>query len=89
MSTLYKISIDLVTRGLTFVCSQLLTHTSGLAYDAFTPELLQWRASRGETASLTAGTLIHRYSTPLMFEPGESFAYSSRSHSMSLLPSMY
>ncbi|QSZ29636.1 hypothetical protein DSL72_004152 [Monilinia vaccinii-corymbosi] len=55
---------------------QLLTHTSGLAYDKFTPELIQWRASRSETASLTAGTIVHRYRTPLMFEPGEAFQYS-------------
>ncbi|ESZ98827.1 hypothetical protein SBOR_0796 [Sclerotinia borealis F-4128] len=55
----------------------LLTHTSGLAYDHVTPELIQWRASRGETCSLTAGTLVHRYNTPLMFEPGEAFQYST------------
>ncbi|KAI9648718.1 hypothetical protein NHQ30_003358 [Ciborinia camelliae] len=56
---------------------QLLTHTSGLAYDLFTPELRQWRESRGETASLAAGTLVHRYNTPLMAEPGEAFQYST------------
>ncbi|KAJ8058100.1 hypothetical protein OCU04_012959 [Sclerotinia nivalis] len=56
---------------------QLLTHTSGLAYDVFTPELVRWRATRGEIPSLSAGSLVYRYKTPLMFEPGSAFAYSS------------
>ncbi|KAB8304956.1 hypothetical protein EYC80_004273 [Monilinia laxa] len=56
---------------------QLLTHTSGLAYDKFTPELMKWRVSRGETASLTAGTIEYRYKIPLMFEPGQGFIYST------------
>ncbi|KAF7871524.1 hypothetical protein EAF04_003631 [Stromatinia cepivora] len=56
---------------------QLLTHTSGLAYDVFTPELMRWRATRGEIASLSAGRLVSRSKTPLMFEPGSAFAYST------------
>ncbi|CAD6445474.1 a02f840e-cae5-46a1-89d8-4bef08193b57 [Sclerotinia trifoliorum] len=55
----------------------LLTHTSGLAYDVFTPELMRWRASRGETPSLSGGSIAYRYGTPLMFEPGSAWAYST------------
>ncbi|TGO61029.1 hypothetical protein BOTNAR_0135g00060 [Botryotinia narcissicola] len=55
----------------------LLTHTSGLAYDVFTPDLIRWRATRGEVATLDKGTVISRCKTPLMFEPGNSWAYST------------
>ncbi|KAH7346744.1 beta-lactamase/transpeptidase-like protein [Rhexocercosporidium sp. MPI-PUGE-AT-0058] len=55
----------------------LLTHSSGIAYDIFDPMLTRWRASRGEKASLGAGSLIHRCTVPLLFEPGESYAYST------------
>ncbi|KAF7938395.1 uncharacterized protein EAE98_000733 [Botrytis deweyae] len=55
----------------------LLTHTSGLAYDLFTPDLIRWRATRGEVATLDKGTVISRFKTPLTFEPGTSWAYSS------------
>ncbi|THV44377.1 hypothetical protein BGAL_0658g00020 [Botrytis galanthina] len=55
----------------------LLTHTAGLAYDAFTPELIRWRATRGEVARIDKGTVIFRCKTPLMFEPGTSWVYST------------
>jgi CubicO group peptidase (beta-lactamase class C family) len=59
-------------------CSHLLTHSSGIGYDAFNPVLTRWRASRGEQASISAGTVIRRGVVPLLFEPGESFEYSSK-----------
>ncbi|KAH8590142.1 beta-lactamase/transpeptidase-like protein [Bisporella sp. PMI_857] len=55
----------------------LLTHTSGLSYDIYNRRLQQWRKSRGEEANFTQGSLIWRYSTPLLFEPGESWEYGS------------
>ncbi|KAF4633381.1 hypothetical protein G7Y89_g4740 [Cudoniella acicularis] len=39
---------------------QLLTHTSGLAYDVFDPALQRWRRFRGEEAHFTNGSLIYR-----------------------------
>ncbi len=52
----------------------LLTHSSGLAYDAVHPYLLKWRESRGEKPSpgLTVET---RFLYPLVFEPGTSWNY--------------
>jgi CubicO group peptidase (beta-lactamase class C family) len=63
------------------ICSHLLTHSSGIVYDAFNPVLTRWRASRGEQASISAGTVIQRGVVPLLFEPGELFEYSSK-HSL-------
>ncbi|KAF7961246.1 hypothetical protein EAE96_000912 [Botrytis aclada] len=55
----------------------LLTHTSGLAYDVFTPDLVRWRASRGEVPTLDKGTVVSRCKTPLLYEPGTSWTYST------------
>jgi CubicO group peptidase (beta-lactamase class C family) len=55
---------------------QLLTHISGLGYDFVYPELMAWRASRGEEPLSLSGQLVKAYSTPLLFEPGEGWAYS-------------
>ena len=48
----------------------LLTHTSGLAYDFFSPELTRYYAATGESlfGSLATGPL-------LAFEPGETWQY--------------
>ncbi|KAJ4311310.1 hypothetical protein N0V84_010515 [Fusarium piperis] len=54
---------------------QLLTHTSGLSYDAMNPNLLAWRKSRGETPLTMTGSLIDAYSLPLLFEPGSGWSY--------------
>ncbi|KAF7888699.1 uncharacterized protein EAF02_003240 [Botrytis sinoallii] len=63
------------TRNITL--RMLLTHTSGLAYDVFTANLIRWRATRGEVATLDKGTLISRCKTPLTAEPGASWDYST------------
>ncbi len=54
----------------------LLTHSSGIAYDAVHPDLLKWRKSRGERPS--AGVTVEtRFLYPLVFEPGTSWIYGS------------
>ncbi|KAF4846593.1 Acyltransferase LovD [Colletotrichum siamense] len=53
----------------------LLTHQSGIVYDGRTPLLMKWRQSRGESALSFSGDVIKAFSTPLVFEPGESWAY--------------
>ncbi|EXF82438.1 beta-lactamase [Colletotrichum fioriniae PJ7] len=53
----------------------LLTHQSGIVYDGRTPLLMKWRKSRGEGPLSFCGDVIKAFSTPLIFEPGESWAY--------------
>ncbi|KAF9694899.1 hypothetical protein EKO04_006903 [Ascochyta lentis] len=54
----------------------LLTHTSGLSYDAMHPKLLAWLAYHGRQPSVGA-KLLQRFDAPLVFEPGESWMYGS------------
>jgi CubicO group peptidase (beta-lactamase class C family) len=53
----------------------LLTNTSGLTYDAMDPRLQAWRASRGEGLLFMQAEIPKAFGTPLIFEPGESWAY--------------
>jgi len=53
----------------------LLTNTSGIAYDMVHPELLAWRASRGESPMGLSGKVIEAFSVPLLCEPGEKWIY--------------
>ncbi|KAF7553040.1 hypothetical protein G7Z17_g3892 [Cylindrodendrum hubeiense] len=55
----------------------LLTHTSGLTYDAMNPLLVAWRKSRGEPPLVMSGKVVEAYSLPLLFEPGTSWVYGS------------
>lgn len=55
---------------------RLLTHTSGLTYDAMHPKLLAWLAYHRREPS-TGATLLQRFNAPLTFEPGESWMYGS------------
>lgn len=52
----------------------LLTHTSGLTYDAIHPKLISWLAYHKREAN-TGATLLQRFDAPLTFEPGESWMY--------------
>lgn len=54
---------------------QLLTHTSGLGYDFISPTLMAWRSSHGQAPLGLSGNLITAYKTPLLFEPGNGWAY--------------
>lgn len=56
---------------------QLITHTSGLAYDAMHPVLVAWRDSRGEKPQVMSGKLPEAYSLPLLFEPGTNWVYGA------------
>jgi CubicO group peptidase (beta-lactamase class C family) len=53
----------------------LLSHTSGINYDAMDPLTLAWRKSRGECPLVFTGRVKESYTTPLLFEPGESWVY--------------
>ncbi|PKS08593.1 hypothetical protein jhhlp_004979 [Lomentospora prolificans] len=54
----------------------LLCHNSGLAYDLFTPKMLAWRQSRGESPLTFSGSCGQAHTTPLLYEPGEGWSYS-------------
>jgi len=54
---------------------QLLTHSSGLAYDMFNPTIQQWRASQGQPISPST-TIREPYLGPLLYEPGTGWEYS-------------
>ena len=55
----------------------LLTHTSGVGYEFFSPGILAWRASRGESdlRLFMSGDTIAGFSTPLVHEPGATWTY--------------
>lgn len=54
----------------------LLSHMSGLGYTFLNPSLIKWRAKvRGNGPS--PNIVTERYSTPLLFEPGEGWQYGS------------
>jgi CubicO group peptidase (beta-lactamase class C family) len=59
------------------VCRQLLTHSSGLGYDIFNPTLAKWRTLRGEPVALSGLPILDRITTPLVYEPGTSWEYST------------
>lgn len=52
----------------------LLTHSSGLTYEAFHPKALAWLAYHNRELG-TSGKLLERFDTPLMFEPGDAWMY--------------
>ncbi|KAH6685944.1 beta-lactamase/transpeptidase-like protein [Plectosphaerella plurivora] len=54
----------------------LLTHTTGLPYDALSPDLQRWSKAIGRTASSGDWTL-EGFTTPLVFPPGTSWEYGT------------
>jgi len=58
----------------------LLTHSSGLSYDAFNPTLIRWCAATGKRLdsanAVSLATVETRFSSPLLYEPGTSWGYS-------------
>ena len=61
------------TKGITV--RHLLSHTSGIGMDLFDPRLQAWRMSREEIPRALCGKSKEAYTTPLLFEPGEGWAY--------------
>lgn len=55
----------------------LVTHTSGLSYDAMHPVLVAWRQSRGEKPQVMSGKIPESHALPLLFEPGSSWVYGA------------
>lgn len=56
----------------------LLTHTSGLAYDAMQPILREWRKSRDEPFMVMSGRAVPTaHNLPLLFEPGQGWVYGA------------
>jgi CubicO group peptidase (beta-lactamase class C family) len=54
---------------------QLLTHTSGIAYDFMNPTLTQWRQTRGEGPLGMQTPITEGFMHPLLFEPGSAWLY--------------
>ena len=54
--------------------SHLLTHSSGLGYDVFDPELVKWSAAIGRSMSSNSFSL-EALDVPLKFQPGEGWVY--------------
>ncbi|KAF5332019.1 hypothetical protein D9758_014592 [Tetrapyrgos nigripes] len=56
---------------------QLLTHSSGISYDFMSPVIQKYREAVGLPALAPAGqTLAETSVVPLLYEPGEGWAYS-------------
>ena len=62
--------------GKKFTLRQMLTHSSGMGYDSFSPTLIKWRKTRGEGSLALCGDLVKGCQMPLLFEPGEGWEYS-------------
>ncbi|KAF2101039.1 beta-lactamase/transpeptidase-like protein [Rhizodiscina lignyota] len=56
---------------------QLLTHSSGLGYDALHPLIIAWRESRGEKINelLNKLPIPEGANNPLVYEPGQGWEY--------------
>lgn len=63
------------TKALTL--RHLLTHTSGLAYDFAHPNQMAWQKKYKPKPLLAPSAGVESISTPLMFEPGTAYAYST------------
>ncbi|KAF2832734.1 beta-lactamase/transpeptidase-like protein [Ophiobolus disseminans] len=56
---------------------QLLTHTSGVAYDFFHPLLIAWRQGRGEGPLTMRTPIVEGFTHPLIAEPGAAWMYGA------------
>lgn len=69
------LSLQPATKKITF--RNLLTHTSGLAYEIMSPLLVQWKESHNRPLCVEGNFNAEWevYEHPLVFEPGTSWAY--------------
>lgn len=56
---------------------QLVTHSSGVGYDAFQEPLIAWRKSRGEEPLTNKAKILDAHVHPLLFEPGQGWEYGA------------
>ena len=54
---------------------QLLTHTTGFAYDMFNEDNLRWRIASGGTPNNYTAPTREAFYSPFLFEPGSRFEY--------------
>lgn len=57
--------------------SRLLTHSAGVAYSFMVPKLGQYFQSKGLPPFSPPTTVVKSYASPLAFEPGKSWTYST------------
>ncbi|OJD30430.1 beta-lactamase family protein [Diplodia corticola] len=62
-------------RKVAITLRQLLTHTAGVGSDRAFPIHARWRKSRGEEPLYYTADVVKSFSLPLLFEPGEGWAY--------------
>ncbi|KAF2639027.1 beta-lactamase/transpeptidase-like protein [Massarina eburnea CBS 473.64] len=55
----------------------LLQHTSGFAYDFIHPLLQQWLKYHGKKGPSVGSTVLGRFVSPMVFEPGTGWMYGS------------
>jgi methyl acetate hydrolase len=56
----------------------LFTHTSGMAYDFFDPDILKWRMYKNDPpCAYGTRSAMAEYTTPLIFEPGSAWNYGT------------
>ena len=67
--------VEKATRAITL--RHLLTHTSGVAYDASNPLLQRWRELRGQKPQSFCGEVVRGYLVPLLFNPGDGWRYGA------------
>ncbi|KAK3697479.1 hypothetical protein LTR37_017425 [Vermiconidia calcicola] len=54
----------------------LFTHTAGMAYDFFHPDIMKWRVAKNQPpVSYATRSSMEEYTSPLIFEPGSRWEY--------------
>jgi CubicO group peptidase (beta-lactamase class C family) len=67
--------LDSVPSQQKITARQLLSHTSGLAYRFLNPLLIKWAKTPAGQQNPDSHLVAEKYNVPLIFEPGEGWAY--------------